>query len=241
MVEAIKQNFPQREIADAAFRYQQEVDRGERMIVGVNAYRAATTRSRSRSCASTRRSSASRSAACRRCGRGRDGAAVEAALADAARGGGRRRQPDGPAARLRPRPLHARARSSSRCSGCSAPTPRRRSSEMKLRAFAATWTVFTMLAAPALLLAADEVPRRSSRAGRAPVERAARRSPAAPAPERRAAAAAAGARAAGGRAAAAEQPAPEPAAAPEPEADAEARRSRRPSAGPSPAPPRRPP
>ena len=26
MVEAIKQNFPQREIADASFRYQQEVD-----------------------------------------------------------------------------------------------------------------------------------------------------------------------------------------------------------------------
>src|SRR5205814_3742539 len=30
MVEAVKANFPQREIADAAFRYQQEVDRGER-------------------------------------------------------------------------------------------------------------------------------------------------------------------------------------------------------------------
>ena len=36
MVEAIKQGFPQREIADAAFRYQQEVDDGERIIVGVN-------------------------------------------------------------------------------------------------------------------------------------------------------------------------------------------------------------
>jgi methylmalonyl-CoA mutase N-terminal domain/subunit len=38
MVDAIKQNFPQREIADASFRYQEEVDRGERIVVGVNRY-----------------------------------------------------------------------------------------------------------------------------------------------------------------------------------------------------------
>jgi methylmalonyl-CoA mutase, N-terminal domain len=38
MVEAIKRNYPQREIADASFRYQQEVDRGERIVVGVNRY-----------------------------------------------------------------------------------------------------------------------------------------------------------------------------------------------------------
>ncbi|MGH2920475.1 MAG: acyl-CoA mutase large subunit family protein [Gaiellaceae bacterium] len=38
MVEAIKQNFPQREIADSAFRYQEEVERGERVVVGVNRY-----------------------------------------------------------------------------------------------------------------------------------------------------------------------------------------------------------
>ena len=41
MVEAIKQNFPQREIADAAFRYQEEVERGERVVVGVNRYELA--------------------------------------------------------------------------------------------------------------------------------------------------------------------------------------------------------
>jgi len=39
MVEAIKQTYPQREIADASFRYQQEVDEGERIVVGVNRYR----------------------------------------------------------------------------------------------------------------------------------------------------------------------------------------------------------
>jgi methylmalonyl-CoA mutase N-terminal domain/subunit len=38
MVEAVKRGFPQREIADAAFRYQQEVEAGERKVVGVNAY-----------------------------------------------------------------------------------------------------------------------------------------------------------------------------------------------------------
>jgi methylmalonyl-CoA mutase N-terminal domain/subunit len=38
MVEAVKQGFPQREIADSAFRYQQEVEAGVRRIVGVNAY-----------------------------------------------------------------------------------------------------------------------------------------------------------------------------------------------------------
>jgi methylmalonyl-CoA mutase N-terminal domain/subunit len=39
MVEAIKRGFPQREIADAAFRYQQEVDSRQRIVVGVNDYR----------------------------------------------------------------------------------------------------------------------------------------------------------------------------------------------------------
>jgi len=38
MVEAIKQNYPQREIADASFRYQREVDEGRRIVVGVNRY-----------------------------------------------------------------------------------------------------------------------------------------------------------------------------------------------------------
>ena len=38
MVEAVKQGFPQREIADAAFAFQQEVDAGARTIVGVNGY-----------------------------------------------------------------------------------------------------------------------------------------------------------------------------------------------------------
>ncbi len=38
MVEAVKRNYPQREIADAAFSLQQEIDAGERVVVGVNRY-----------------------------------------------------------------------------------------------------------------------------------------------------------------------------------------------------------
>jgi methylmalonyl-CoA mutase N-terminal domain/subunit len=38
MVAAVEQNFPQREIAEASFRLQQEIEAGERIIVGVNRY-----------------------------------------------------------------------------------------------------------------------------------------------------------------------------------------------------------
>jgi methylmalonyl-CoA mutase N-terminal domain/subunit len=44
MVEAIKQNYPQREIAEASFRLQQEIERGERIVVGVNRYQQAEDR-----------------------------------------------------------------------------------------------------------------------------------------------------------------------------------------------------
>jgi methylmalonyl-CoA mutase N-terminal domain/subunit len=39
MVEAVKRGFPQREIADAAFELQREIDSGRRVVVGVNDYR----------------------------------------------------------------------------------------------------------------------------------------------------------------------------------------------------------
>ena len=38
MVAAIKENFFQREIAEASFRYQAEVESGKRVVVGVNRY-----------------------------------------------------------------------------------------------------------------------------------------------------------------------------------------------------------
>ena len=39
MVAAIEANFPQREISDAAFDYQAQLERGEKIMVGVNAFR----------------------------------------------------------------------------------------------------------------------------------------------------------------------------------------------------------
>jgi methylmalonyl-CoA mutase N-terminal domain/subunit len=38
MVAAVKEGFPQREIADAAFALQQEIDAGRRIVVGVNSF-----------------------------------------------------------------------------------------------------------------------------------------------------------------------------------------------------------
>jgi methylmalonyl-CoA mutase, N-terminal domain len=38
MVEAVKQGFPQREIADAAYDLQRQIDNGQRIVVGVNDY-----------------------------------------------------------------------------------------------------------------------------------------------------------------------------------------------------------
>jgi methylmalonyl-CoA mutase N-terminal domain/subunit len=41
MVEAIRQNFPQREIADASFTYQTELNERRRIVVGVNEHQQA--------------------------------------------------------------------------------------------------------------------------------------------------------------------------------------------------------
>ncbi len=38
MLHAIEKNYPQQEIADAAYRYQQQIDRKEKTVVGVNKY-----------------------------------------------------------------------------------------------------------------------------------------------------------------------------------------------------------
>ena len=128
MVDAIKTGFPQREIADAAFEYQREVETKQRIVVGVNGYRldddevgeihrpdpAAEARQRAR----LERTKAAR-----------DEAAVEAALADVKRGGRERREPDAGDSSPRREPAPRRARSSPRSRRCSAPTPSTRSSE----------------------------------------------------------------------------------------------------------------
>ena len=38
-IRAVEEGYPQREIAESAYRYQREIESGERTIVGVNAFR----------------------------------------------------------------------------------------------------------------------------------------------------------------------------------------------------------
>ncbi len=81
MVEAIRRNFPQREIADAAFTYQREVDERSRIVVGVNDFvqEGEEPTPILRIDPSLERKQTDRLAATRA---RRDGAAVESALAE---------------------------------------------------------------------------------------------------------------------------------------------------------------
>jgi len=81
MVEAIKQSYPQREIADASFRLQEEIERGQRVVVGVNRYQQEDERQLEilRIPAELERKQVGRVQAVKT---QRDGAAVEAALAE---------------------------------------------------------------------------------------------------------------------------------------------------------------
>jgi len=79
MVAAVKANFPQREIADASYELQQEIDSGRRVVVGVNAYTEADEQQASlhRSDPEMERGQVDRLNSVRA---GRDSAAVEASL-----------------------------------------------------------------------------------------------------------------------------------------------------------------
>src|SRR3954468_11487520 len=81
MVEAIRRNFPQREIAEASFRYQQELNERKRIVVGVNDFvqEGEEPMPILRIDPALERKQADRLAATRAA---RDAAAVESALAD---------------------------------------------------------------------------------------------------------------------------------------------------------------
>jgi methylmalonyl-CoA mutase, N-terminal domain len=81
MVEAIRQNFPQREIAEASFRYQQELNERRRIVVGVNDFTVDDEEETPilRIDPTLERKQAERLAATKAA---RDGAAVEAALSE---------------------------------------------------------------------------------------------------------------------------------------------------------------
>jgi methylmalonyl-CoA mutase N-terminal domain/subunit len=80
MVAAIGEGYPQREIADAAYRYQREFDAGERHIVGVNAYVDEAEETAVPLLVVPEGSLERQLARLERTRRERDGAAVEAAL-----------------------------------------------------------------------------------------------------------------------------------------------------------------
>ncbi|MCI0582066.1 MAG: methylmalonyl-CoA mutase family protein [Chloroflexi bacterium] len=81
MVAAIREGYPQREIADAAYRFQREFDAGERRIVGVNAYVDASEEMTVPVLAVPPGSFEAQMARLERTRRERDPAAVESALA----------------------------------------------------------------------------------------------------------------------------------------------------------------
>jgi methylmalonyl-CoA mutase N-terminal domain/subunit len=103
MVEAIRRNFPQREIADASFTYQQELNERKRIVVGVNDFTQDDEEATPilKIDPSLERKQTDRLAATRA---RRDGAEVEAALAELKRvaaGGGNMMPPIIAAARVR--------------------------------------------------------------------------------------------------------------------------------------------
>ena len=81
MVAAITEGYPQREIADAAYRYQREFDAGERRVVGINAYVDEAERTTIPVLAVPAGSLERHMARLERTRRERDAGAVEAALA----------------------------------------------------------------------------------------------------------------------------------------------------------------
>ena len=81
MVAAVEAGYPQREIADAAYRYQRELEAGERVVVGVNRHVDASETLRVPVLQVPVGSLARQLARLERTRRERDAAAVEAALA----------------------------------------------------------------------------------------------------------------------------------------------------------------
>ena len=97
VIPAIKENFFQREIADASFRYQSEVEAKQRIIVGVNRYQAEEEPPIELLRVDPALEDEADRAGAGRCARGATRRAVEAALA-AAEGGRRGRGPEPDAA-----------------------------------------------------------------------------------------------------------------------------------------------
>ena len=120
MVAAIAEGYPQREIADSAYRFQREFDAGERVIVGVNGYMNDESASRVPVLEVPEGSLERHLARLERTRAERDNEAVAAALAGlreaASRPGVERDEPDAPLHPL----LRARTRRSASSAACCA-------------------------------------------------------------------------------------------------------------------------
>ncbi|GAC1615065.1 MAG: methylmalonyl-CoA mutase family protein [Candidatus Elarobacter sp.] len=81
MVEAVEAGYPQREIADASYRYQRSIESGDRVIVGVNAFERPDEQQASDLLKIGAEIERGQARAVQDVRAGRDGAAVEAALA----------------------------------------------------------------------------------------------------------------------------------------------------------------
>ena len=92
----------------SAFRYQSDVESGERVVVGVNAFTEDEARAESSSCTSTRRSSAASASARRACAPSVTADAAARALAEVRRTAEHRREPPARHARGASRALHRR-------------------------------------------------------------------------------------------------------------------------------------
>ena len=105
MTEAVKQGFPQREIADAAYELQREYDTRERILVGVNDFTEGGDGELEllRIDPALERKQIDRVQAVRA---RRDGAAVERSLATLREAAAGRGQPDAEPSRLRARTRH---------------------------------------------------------------------------------------------------------------------------------------
>ncbi len=82
IVAAIDEGFPQREIADAAFRYQNQLESGERVIVGINAYTDSEDNTQPPTLVIDRNVEPQQNAALKKLREGRDNTSVENRLAE---------------------------------------------------------------------------------------------------------------------------------------------------------------
>ena len=107
MLDAVDEGFPQREIADAAFRYQSQLETGERVIVGVNVFEQSVDIDATADAGDRpRRSRSSRPRASRQLRETSRQHERRHATRRAAGGRARHRQPDARDHRLRARPRH---------------------------------------------------------------------------------------------------------------------------------------